>query len=123
MYVYLESNQVCSCELFHAIGLGILTFVIFPQLDAVKAVMLTNSMSMVPAILSKFPLNVYDPRQLITFHFNIQTSSAVRRFADATFSATKRSICSPSAPNSPAYSSGPYWPPPPSSIAASNSSG
>lgn len=36
----------------HVLGLGILTFFIFPELDAIKAVMLTNAMSLMPAILS-----------------------------------------------------------------------
>lgn len=40
------------CEIFHVIGLGLLAFKIVPELDVVKAAMLTNSVCLVPAILS-----------------------------------------------------------------------
>lgn len=50
------------CEVFHVIGLGLLVFKIIAELDVVKAVMLTNSMCLVPAVLSimiKVDLNSY----------------------------------------------------------------
>ena len=40
-------------ESCHAIGLAILIFVVFPELDVVKGAMLTNCVAFIPALLSK----------------------------------------------------------------------
>lgn len=50
---WAELLLVMIGELGHVLGLGMLTFLVFPELDAIKAVMLTNAMSLVPAVLSK----------------------------------------------------------------------
>ncbi|XP_059481100.1 chitin synthase chs-2-like [Neocloeon triangulifer] len=42
---------VMSAETLHAIGIGILAFVVFPELDILKAAMLTNCVCVVPGIL------------------------------------------------------------------------
>ncbi|KHJ90322.1 hypothetical protein OESDEN_09836 [Oesophagostomum dentatum] len=44
--------KVVTIETLHAIGVGILVFRIFPDLDAVTATELTNAMCFVPAVLS-----------------------------------------------------------------------
>ncbi|EYC16675.1 hypothetical protein Y032_0033g2779 [Ancylostoma ceylanicum] len=48
----LQFVVVLIIETLHAIGVGILVFRIFPDLDAVTATQLTNAMCFVPAILS-----------------------------------------------------------------------
>ncbi|XP_055640139.1 chitin synthase chs-2-like [Toxorhynchites rutilus septentrionalis] len=45
-------SLVALMETFHVAGLALLAFLIFPNLDAVKAVMLTNCVCMVPAVLN-----------------------------------------------------------------------
>lgn len=43
---------VCGLEVLHVIGMGILAFKVLPELDALKGVMITNSLCFVPSILS-----------------------------------------------------------------------
>ena len=38
-------------ETMHTIGLALLTFVVFPELDVVKGAMLTNCLAFIPAVL------------------------------------------------------------------------
>ncbi|KAI8122277.1 Chitin synthase 6 [Lucilia cuprina] len=47
-----EVLLVVSFELLHVIGLGILTFFVFPHLDSTKALLLCNSVCFVPAVLN-----------------------------------------------------------------------
>ncbi|CAO4368072.1 unnamed protein product [Caenorhabditis nigoni] len=49
---FIQFVFVLIVETLHSIGVGILVFRIFPDLDAVTAVQLTNAMCFVPAILS-----------------------------------------------------------------------
>ncbi|CAI5440716.1 unnamed protein product [Caenorhabditis angaria] len=49
---FIQFCFVLIIESLHSIGVGILVFRIFPDLDAVTAVQLTNAMCFVPAILS-----------------------------------------------------------------------
>ncbi|CAB3381251.1 Hypothetical predicted protein [Cloeon dipterum] len=48
---WLDFATVLIAETLHTIGVGILAFVVFPELDVVKAVMLTNCVCLVPGIL------------------------------------------------------------------------
>ncbi|CAH1997393.1 unnamed protein product [Acanthoscelides obtectus] len=49
-----EFLRLCFVELLPAIGSAILVFVVFPELDVIKAAMLTNAVCFVPAVLSLF---------------------------------------------------------------------
>jgi chitin synthase len=48
----LDFMVVLVAETLHMIGIGILAFVVFPELDIVKAAMLTNCVCFVPGVLS-----------------------------------------------------------------------
>lgn len=39
-------------ESFHVVGLGLFTFLILPELDVIKGIMLTNAILLIPSILS-----------------------------------------------------------------------
>lgn len=108
---WAELLLVATGELGHVLGLGLLTFVVLPELDALKAVMLTNAMSLVPAILSKFALYSHKVEMYIVV--GLQICSPVRTSAAAARSSTKLSICSPFPPSSPVCWSGRCSPPPP----------
>lgn len=43
--------QVVGMELFHVVGLAVFTFVVLPALDSCKALMVTNAVCLVPALL------------------------------------------------------------------------
>lgn len=49
----LQFGLVWIFETFHVIGLGVFTFLVLPDLDVVKGIMLTNCVCLIPAILSK----------------------------------------------------------------------
>lgn len=49
----LQFGLVWIFETFHVIGLGIFTFLVLPDLDVVKGIMLTNCVCLIPATLSK----------------------------------------------------------------------
>lgn len=49
---FIQFIFVLIVESLHSVGVGILVFRIFPDLDAVTAVQLTNAMCFVPAVLS-----------------------------------------------------------------------
>lgn len=48
--------QVLCCEMCHVIGLAILAFVVLPELDVIKGVMLSNAVCLLPAVLSNISL-------------------------------------------------------------------
>jgi chitin synthase len=50
---FLDFMVVLVAETLHMIGVGILAFVVFPELDIVKAAMLTNCVCVIPGILGK----------------------------------------------------------------------
>lgn len=61
-----------TCEIFHIIGLGLLAFKILPELDVVKGAMLTNSVCLVPALLSILRQNVFG-----VIKFNLKTLAQI----------------------------------------------
>lgn len=50
---WTETVLVWFFESAHVIGMGLMAFVILPELDVIKALMLTNTICFVPAMLSK----------------------------------------------------------------------
>jgi len=49
----LDFLVVLGAETLHMIGVGILAYAIFPELDVVKAAMLTNCVCIIPGILGE----------------------------------------------------------------------
>lgn len=58
---------IFAVETFHVIGLGILAFKVLPELDAIKAVMITNSLCFVPAILNVLSRSPNETRRGIKY--------------------------------------------------------
>lgn len=58
---------VWGMETLHVCGLGILAFKVLPELDAIKAVMLTNNLCFIPSILSLLSRSPNESRRGIKY--------------------------------------------------------
>uniref|UniRef100_A0A182FS46 chitin synthase n=1 Tax=Anopheles albimanus TaxID=7167 RepID=A0A182FS46_ANOAL len=63
-------------ETFHVIGLAILAFFVFPQLDVVKAAMLTNCVCLVPALLGMVSRSSKESKLALKYLFDLLAISA-----------------------------------------------
>lgn len=57
--------QIFVAESLHTIGMGLLFFVILPELDVVKGAMITNCMCIIPAILGLLSRNSRDSKRFV----------------------------------------------------------
>ena len=52
-YNFFLILKVISFEVFHVAGIAILTFIVLPRMDTIKAAMIFNAVCFLPAVLSK----------------------------------------------------------------------
>lgn len=62
---YFVMFQIFIAETLHTIGMGLLFFMILPELDVVKGAMITNCLCIIPAVLGLLSRNSRDSKRFM----------------------------------------------------------